>query len=186
MCFSKKWHPQSSRQEYITTFSISKWNELPITVKKIHTISNCDARYNSYSFLQSTYPGKPLHEPEPQVVQQLPPLTKEKELTRIVLSELNPVWENRFNHTFTENLPKIPEINLARKITKMEHKKEERGRKQQIVSHINEQFTSNTTLSILAEAESLADQDYNKLLKKLLKKLSLVKKILSIWSQFKL
>ena len=115
MCFSKKWHPQASRQDYITAFSISKWNELPITVKKIHTISNCDACYNSYAFLQNTYPGKPLYEPEPHVVQNLPPLTKEKELTRIVLSELNPVWEKRFHHAFTENLPKIPEINLAKK-----------------------------------------------------------------------
>ena len=38
----------------------------------------------------------------------------------------------------------------------MEHKKEERAQKRKIVSHINDQFSSNTTMSILAEAESLA------------------------------
>ena len=125
--FSKKWHPHSSRQEYINNFSITKWNELSTTAKESHKLSNCDGCYNLYSSLQHAYPGKPFY--ESQVVVSLPPIIKENDLTRTVLSEINPKWENRFSHTFTESITNIPELNLAHKKTKNEQKKRGKGTK---------------------------------------------------------
>ena len=74
--FTKKWHPQAACQEYIGTFSISRWNELSTTAKESHSISNCDACYNTHPSLQQAYPGKPFY--EPQVMVSLPPVLKEK------------------------------------------------------------------------------------------------------------
>lgn len=36
-CFSKKWHPASKRLEYMDTFSISNWKELPDSAKRKHS-----------------------------------------------------------------------------------------------------------------------------------------------------
>ena len=88
---------------------------------------------------------------------RLPSLTTESEQARSVLAELNPIWQNRFSHAFTESIPRLlPESNLAQKKTKTELKKDERVRKRKIITHINDHFSTNTTMSVLAEAESLA------------------------------
>lgn len=79
----------------------------------------------------------------------------EADLTRNVLTELNLTWEGRFSHSFTKFIQNIPECNLANKKTKVKHKREEQVHKWKI-SHINDQFASNTTMSVLAEAESLS------------------------------
>ena len=86
----------------------------------------------------------------------LPASATERDLARDVLAELNPSWENKFSHTFTEAITTVlPECNLAQKKGKMEYKKE-RSRKRKIVAHINDRFSKNATMSVLAEAESLA------------------------------
>ena len=101
-CFSKKWHPTAKHIEYLDIFSICRWKELPDSTKKTHTLGYCSACYNAYPPLQAAFPGEPLY--EPQVVVMLPPSTTEKSLARNVLAELNPKWESRFSHTFTEAL----------------------------------------------------------------------------------
>ena len=50
--FSKKWYPQSIRLEYIHTFSISRWKELPDGAKENHSLSYCNACYKAYPSLQ--------------------------------------------------------------------------------------------------------------------------------------
>ena len=57
----------------------------------------------------------------------------------------------------------VPECELVPKKGKMENKKEERTRKRKIVTHINECFSQNVTMSVLAEAESLASYSCKRL-----------------------
>ena len=92
--FSKKWHPSSKRLEYIETFSIPRWKELPELTKMNHSMGNCRACYNAYPSLQIAFPGKPVY--EPQRVLSLPASATERDLARDVLAELNPSWENKF------------------------------------------------------------------------------------------
>ena len=160
--FSKKWHPSSLRLEYVDTFSISKWKDLSATAKESHSLSCCNACYNSHPSLQKAYPGKPVY--EPQTVMSLPALDTEKGLARSILAELNPIWENQFAHKFTEAILKLlPECKLVQKKTKTEHKREGRARKRKIVAHVNDHLSQNTTMSVLAEAESLASYGHIRL-----------------------
>ena len=50
--FAKKWHPKSKRLEYIETYSISKWNDLPNTSQEQHSLANCTACYSLHLSLQ--------------------------------------------------------------------------------------------------------------------------------------
>lgn len=98
--FSKKWYPTSARREYLTTFSIHNWKELSEDMKQQHILSSCQACFDKHPALQRAYPGKPMYMYEPQTptatMVSLPPLSKERDLARNVLAELNPMWENRF------------------------------------------------------------------------------------------
>ena len=150
-----KWHPSSLRLEYVDTFSVLKWKDLSATAKESHSLSCCNACYNSHPSLQKAYPGKPVY--EPQTVMSLPALDTEKGLVKSILAELNPIWENQFAHKFTAAIPKLlPECKLVQKKKKTEHKREDRARKRKIVAHVNDHLSQNTTMSVLAEAESLA------------------------------
>lgn len=90
--FCKENHRTIKRLEYIDTFSISKWRDLPSSSKEHHSLGNCSACYNTHLSLQEAYPGKPIHEPHTLV--RLPSLTTESEQARSVLAELNPIWQN--------------------------------------------------------------------------------------------
>ena len=145
----------SKRLEYVDTFSIQRWKELPLGTKKKHSVSYCKACYDTYPSLQNAFPGKPVYEPEKIV--SLPGAKSERELASEVLAELNTTWENQFSHTFTEAITTVlPECKLVQKRGKTENKKHDRAQKRKIVSHINDHFAQNATMSLLAEAESLA------------------------------
>lgn len=81
---------------------------------------------------------------------------KQKELAQKVLTEINTQWEDLYAHSFTDALPRnVPDANLAKKTPRAEQKKEDRARKRKLVEHINQQLVKNTTMSVLAEAESI-------------------------------
>ena len=46
--FAKKWHPTNKRLKYIDTFSISKLNNLPNTLKEYQSLTNCNIHYSSH------------------------------------------------------------------------------------------------------------------------------------------
>ena len=161
-CFSKKWHPSSKRVEYLDMFSMARWKDLPELAKVTHTMGYCTACYNAYPTLQAAFPEKPVYEHHKIV--SLPAFSSEREFARNVLAELNHTWENRFSRTFTEAIPKVvPECNFVQKKGKMEKKNEEQAQKRKLVSEINEHFSQNATMSVLAEAESLASNGCKRL-----------------------
>ena len=160
--FTKKWHPTSARLEYKQIFSISNSKALRTETKEMHSLCNCNACYNFFPALQKAYPGKPTY--EPKVIVNIPPLAQEKAVARQVLAELNPIWESRYTHSFAESIPRmLPECNLVRKKCKVEKTEEDRRRKRKIVSDINNQLAQNATMTVLAEAESLASYSRKRL-----------------------
>ena len=128
--FSKKWHPSSKRLEYLSCFSTENWKHLASCEKDKHTLAFCVACYNDHHELQRCFPGKPMYIP-PDPIISLPDsqctITEEKKLTRQVLGELNTLWEERFNHSFTAKLLRnAPEEKLANKMSKTGKKKKKR------------------------------------------------------------
>ena len=87
---------------------------------------------------------------------------KDQALGCKVLAELNPLWNERYNHAFTEALPKIaPEMNLIIKRSKTGKKREDR--KQKTKKHIAKQLAENAAMSMLAEGESLSPYNRKRL-----------------------
>ena len=90
----------------------------------------------------------------------LPPSTTEKSLARNVLAELNPKWESKFSHTFTEALTTVvPEYAKKGKNTKKKRTKITKAKD----CEINDHFSKNATMSVLAEAESMASYSRKRL-----------------------
>ena len=111
-----------------------------------------------HSDYQTAFPGTPVHEAPSQIV-HLPEQTistTEKDECRLVLKELNKEWEKRYQHTLSSAIPKLaPSENLTSKQTKSERKKTDRNNKRKVVAEINEKIGESTTITMLAEAESL-------------------------------
>jgi len=85
----------------------------------------------------------------------------EKQEGRRILEELNQVWQERYDHSFTSAIPKkFPEGILTTKKTKVEKKRASRNAKRMLVKHINSQLAENITMTVLVEGESLAS--YNR------------------------
>ena len=161
--FSKKWHPTSACIEYQVTFSTAKWNTLSDEDKSKHTLSSCKACYHEHQRLQELFPAKPVFVlPIVTLPDQHDTSRKaEKQLAKRLLTEIDMQWEDRYEHSFIDMLPQnVPDTNLTKKKTKGERKKEERARKRKLVEYINQQQAKNTTMSVLAEAESLSS--YNR------------------------
>ena len=164
--FRKKWHPHTRRLDYETTFSVASWKSLAEEKKREHTLSNCVSCSKEFPELQMAFPGKPTYvapTTSPVALPELQECSKkvERQEGRRILGELNQVWQERYDHTLTSAIPNIfPEGNLTAKKTKVEKKREGRNAKRMLVKHINSQLAENMTMTVLAEADSLAS--YNR------------------------
>ena len=129
--FSKKWQPHSARAEYFQTFSISKWESLPILTKRCHTLSRCYECAKEHLTMQTSFPGVPHFVPENLVKLTLPSTgsaAKEVTVTRKVMAELNVSYETNFHHSFTESVLKYcgKTEGLTRRLSATEKKKTKR------------------------------------------------------------
>ena len=61
--FNKKWKSPDFRTNYLTTFSIVKWTDLPTDKKETHTLANCVSCYHSAREQQASFPQKPIYTP---------------------------------------------------------------------------------------------------------------------------
>ena len=66
-CFECKWYPAAAKEKYRESFSTSKWETLPIDVKKSHSLSEYVYCAVEYLELQKGFLGLPLFEPAPVV-----------------------------------------------------------------------------------------------------------------------
>ena len=125
-------------------------------------MAECKECYFRHESLQTHFPSKPVYKPPSPVLSIELPKQKvskaqEKKLGREVLEELNVKWDEKFQRTLTSAIPKfVPEANLTPKVSRAKAKQDDRAKKRKLVSEVNQQFTKNTTLTVLAEAESMA------------------------------
>lgn len=155
--FFKKWE-KTSRNSYLAFFSSANWRLLPETCRKKHTESYCDECSHTHNNYQHAFPGKPVHKPSPKIVTIQGNLagTTEKEECQSVLRELNEQWEKKYDHSLSSVIPNLaPKENLVLKETKSERKNRSRTMKRQLVQEITKKIGESTTITILAEGESM-------------------------------
>lgn len=148
-----------SKQSYLDTFSLARWSELSSMEKSKHTFSKCVRCFESYKEQQSFFPLKPFYQPEPEpavLTLNTGPLQQQglKSFTKNVLSELDTVFTNQANTTFTDALLKSKCTKLVTKKTTQEKVKEKRNMQRTIAKNINDQFAEKAAITLLTEGES--------------------------------
>ena len=89
----------NGKQKYLDTFPLKKWEKMSVADRKKHTVSKCYACSMQYTEIQCSFPLKPCFEVSiinPQLC-----------LSKVVLKELNGVFEVKHNKSFTDILPKV-------------------------------------------------------------------------------
>ena len=56
--FNKKWHPQSLKETFLSTFSLTAWTRLPLEEKSKHTLQNCSACHTQHLSLTRAFPDR--------------------------------------------------------------------------------------------------------------------------------
>jgi len=169
--FCQKWHPSAeSRCEYMATFSIENWKQLPLHLKRTHTMSNCQGCLLQHSDLQSRFPGYK-HDENAPVTQYIKAVQQQVETfserlavnqdvaklaTRQALNELNETSTQALGYTFTEAIVNhCPEEKVQKKLTETEWKRVKRKLIRNCRDHLANQMGENDAITVLAENQSL-------------------------------
>ncbi len=76
--------------------------------------------------------------------------------TRQVVSELENVYQNHYDMSFTDSLTKMPGSGIQTKPTSSEKKTKKRKLQRDCRDHISSQMQKTDTLTVLAEGQSIA------------------------------
>lgn len=103
--WSKKWNTASSRTQYETTFSVSRWKALSTRDQHRHTLSCCNECSIKFTDLQLKFPLKPYHEaPLISINEKVLQKMGKKQGTRKALKKLNETFADTFDKSFTQSL----------------------------------------------------------------------------------
>lgn len=135
------------------------------TVKKKHTLANCDECSRKHSDYQKAFPSRPIYSAPPlAVVLQKNEYTSEKEECKQVISELNEQWQSKYSHSLSSIMPALaPQENLITKQTKLQKKKVDRDVKRKVVTEVSDKMAERNTITLLAEADSLSSYSRKRL-----------------------
>ena len=154
--FGKIKNPEM-RQKYLDTFSIANWKTLPQHSKTKHTLASCLECALVHTNLQQVFPG-PTYQPMQSFTHEVASLSCDmsaKQLTRHVLCELQPVYENTYGMSFTKAVSQCKESGLQQTPTQSEKRKRKRSVQQECRDHIKKQMWKTDAMNVLAEGQSL-------------------------------
>ena len=112
----------SGKQKYFDTFTLKKWEKMSVADRKKHTVSKCYACSMQYTEIQRSFPLKPFFEAS-IVNPQLCSSKNAKFEAKVVLKELNGVFEVKHNKTFTDILPKVCNLKAVTQPQRKENRK---------------------------------------------------------------
>lgn len=154
-CFCKSWRQSERRNDYISSFSVSKWVDLSADKQMQHTMSNCLACANDQLELQIAFPMLPCYFPPAVVDISIPMDTTEQEVTRTVLRELNQSYQSNYQHSFLDSALKVGKaLGIERRKSAVEKKRDKRKLQRGFRDAVNKHFSNNAGVSFLSENES--------------------------------
>lgn len=132
--FNNKWHPQESKNAYLSVFSVDEWKVLPPEEKETHTISDCKACCEKFAAFSNAFPSPRRRGKKPIVVSKRcvnielseQDLSSSKCLGRKVLRELNTISQLRFQKSGEEVLVETPKSHIVLKPTSEEKRQSRR------------------------------------------------------------
>ena len=141
----------SGKQKYFDTFTLKKWEKMSVADRKKHTVSKCYACSMQYTEIQRSFPLKPFFEAS-IVNPQLCSSKNAKFEAKVVLKELNGVFEVKRNKTFTDILPKVCNLKAVTQPQRKENRK--RPCKTALIRDCEKRMSENVAITHLAECES--------------------------------
>ena len=159
------WPKKEVKQKYLHEFSTKKWKSLPIASKKRHTLQNCRECAIQHTDLQQKFPGKSLQLTDKfsSGLSEILSTEDENTATRTILADLQPVYQERFGHSFTESLMRLPGSKLQQKPTDVQKKRVKRQIQRECRDHMESQYKESDAITVLAEGISL--RTYNRVRK---------------------
>ena len=154
--FSMVFPTKCEKKSYISTFSDSKWRELPVAERKLHSLSKCVRCYERHQQIQLLFPLKPAyyHKPIVTLDQEAMKTLGLKKFTTGVLTELNRVYETEASTSFNDVVVSTSSSGLEKKRGKKEKRREKVKLQKEVVKSVNEHFAQTATISMLTECES--------------------------------
>ena len=147
-----KTHPEK-RAEYLDTFSLKKWENLPLAEKKKHSVGKCTACAVNFSDLQKSFLMQPTFEVNLLNKESVSTAHNATVFAKSVLKELNQVCDDQFGVSFTNTLPRAsPALSLRK--TRLEKQQATREMKRKIIVEVEQRYAENVAISHLAEGES--------------------------------
>ena len=127
--WSNRWNPSGNKKEYEETFSTTRWKNLPMEEKQLHTLRNCRGCYTKFGEAQWLFPQGPHHVHDPIVsvdTKQLQILGK-KQATCEALREINAAFSETYSTTFTDSMVKHGQQGVQKRPTADVRKKKLRN-----------------------------------------------------------
>ena len=115
-----------------------KWKQLPNSIQIRHTLSNCKECAIHHTTLQNAFPGKKLalSKDVATTVKTVINANDETHATREILANLQPLFESRYGHSFTDAVTRLPGSQLQAKPNSVDKRREiQRECKQEIETH---------------------------------------------------
>jgi len=130
-----------------------------------HSLTSCSACAKKYGELQLAYPGLPYYS-APSTLVQLPQEGESvKEVTRMVLGELNQSYREAFGQGFTEAAVRYcgKAEGIEKRKSCLEKRKATREIQKKCRDSANQQYASTATLSYLSQNESMRSYHWKRL-----------------------
>ena len=126
----RKWSPRKSaeKSEYLNTFSIESWNNLPMARKREHSLANCRGCAVRYANVQSYFPvqsrfliakANPVFaaEIEAEKLKGTGPVVKPlqadiRNTAKKIYNNVAPAFEKKFRTNLANAFTNVPELNL--------------------------------------------------------------------------
>ena len=154
--FKSRFLQGGDKESYLETFSHSKWCELSVAERNLHSISKCVRCFELHKESQHSFPLKPtyIHKPMVTVDQDALQRLGVKKFTAGLLTELNQVYEAEASTSFTDALVQIKSSGLEKKKSQKEKRKEKAQMQKELTKSVNEHFAENAAISMLTQSES--------------------------------
>ena len=141
-----KW---TTKQQYLDTFALKKWEKMSVADRKQHTISKCYACGVKFHELQQAFPAQPFF--QPSIIDPGLLCGNAKSDGKSILKELNGLFVAKYNQSFTDILPQVCTFIVPR--TQSESK-QNRSCERALVRNCENLMSENIAVSHLAECES--------------------------------
>ena len=164
--FNPKDNYQNAKDNYRTTFALSKWDALSDTEKKQHSLRVCQACTSMYGGIIDLYPtthtsetnGDP-HSHSHSVTVVVEPQASAKEVGTQILNKVGAFVERQFGTLLQDVLANTPHSGLTKKPTSTEMQAQKRKIEREFRNRIEEEYKENDLELVMGNRTSWSMYD---------------------------